>query len=102
MPRDLEGDYTPSAGDPIRQTKLHNHHKTMYEKPSSSPRKAIPGQSTEPDTKQMFGRKTQFVTSGVTNNGGVGGGGMFVYGSDPGGKPLEFSSAITLQEKTYW
>ena len=100
MPQDPKGDYTPSAGDPIRQAKLHNHHKTGYEKPSSSPPKAVLGLSAESDTKQIFGRKTQFVMSGVTNSSGSGGG-MFMYGSDPGGKPVEYSSAITLQEKTY-
>lgn len=91
-PRDLHDDYIPAIGDPSRHVRVHNHHKSSFVPPPSRPYDSLS------DVRTTFGRKTQFVSSGVTSNGK---GSMLVYGSDPGGRPLEFSPAVTLQEKTY-
>ena len=95
-PQDLAVQTAQSTGDPFRNAKLHNHHMMAYDPPSSQP--SHHKQPIKGDTKQTYGRKTQFYSSGMANDVGHG---MLVYGSDPAGKSVEYSPAVTLRERTY-
>ncbi|XP_062519805.1 uncharacterized protein LOC134194847 [Corticium candelabrum] len=94
-PQDLAVQTAQSTGDPFRNAKLHNHHMMAYDPPSSQP--SHHKQPIKGDTKQTYGRKTQFYSSGMANDVGHG---MLVYGSDPAGKSVEYSPAVTLRERT--